>query len=180
MNPDNMKTLMAIILASGKGKRFGMPKAEAMLEGQSFLQKICNSLDQAGLAYLVARYPDTEDMLATLRRARAELLLQNSNDGYSGLLVFPVDYPLVRPQTLASLAKVHYQSPEAVIRPVYNGLRGHPIVIPVSLELGSGVVQQGLKEIIRLSGMALLDLSVDDPGITRNINTQEDLWTPKN
>ncbi len=175
-----MKQLLALILASGQGKRFGMPKAEALHNGKSFLDTICSSLEQAGLAYHVARYPDTADMLATLRRARSEVLQESTHNDYSGFLVFPVDFPFVRSETLDSLARVHSQSPDAVIRPVYNGLRGHPIIIPASLELGSHEVSQGLKEIIRQSGIARLDLSVNDPGIIRNINTQEDLWTLKN
>jgi len=169
--------VLAIILASGKGTRFGMPKAEAGFEGKSFLTLILETLEQVGLGYFVARYSDTTDMLATLRKAAKEI--NDKGISATAYLVFPVDFPFVRPETLSTILTVYWQSPEAVIRPVCEGHRGHPILIPANLDLDCDDQGLGLKGIIRNSHLPLIDIPVQDRGILRNINTQEDLWTPK-
>ncbi len=169
--------VLAIILASGKGTRFGIPKAEAGFEGKSFLQMIIANLQQTGLNYFIARYSGTPDMLETLRKAAKEIA-ENGNTP-SAYLVFPVDFPFVKGETISTLLAVHLQSPQAVIRPVCDGLRGHPVIIPASLNLESDDQGLGLKGIIRNANLPLIDISVPDRGILRNINTQEDLWTPK-
>lgn len=169
--------VLAIILASGKGTRFGMPKAEAGFEGKSFLQMITDNLEKLGLNYFIARYSDTPDMLATLRKAVKEI--RENGKSASGYLVYPVDFPFVRKETISTLLSVFWQSPEAIIRPVCDGHRGHPVIIPASLDLDCDDQGFGLKGIIRNSTLPLIDIPVPDTGTLRNINTQEDLWTPK-
>ncbi len=97
----------AIILASGKGNRFGLPKAEVKIQGQSFLEKIKETLSQADVDDIfTARYKNTTDMLATLRLAVKELKNKQKN---SGFLIFPVDFPFVQAKTVQELIKCHKQ-----------------------------------------------------------------------
>ncbi len=154
-----------------------MPKADAGFEGKSFLQMITEKLLWVGLNYFVARYSDTADMLATLRKAVKEI--QGNGETAAAYLVFPVDFPFVRQETLSLLLSIYRQSPEAVIRPVYDGQKGHPVIIPASLDLESDDQGLGLKGIIGNSNLPLIDIPVPDKGILRNINTQEDLWMQK-
>ena len=170
--------ITAIILASGKGIRFGMPKAEADFGGATFLEHITQALQQAGITRMhIARTYQTQDMLATLRQAVAELKTPNqiSNAPCTGYLVFPVDFPCVKPNTLKILLDGHLQNPAAIIRPSYYGFSGHPIIIPESLNLDADDRGKGLKGIILHSGSHVIDINVDDEGIHRNIIHPEDL-----
>jgi len=170
----------AIILASGKGKRCGLPKAEMQIQGISFLEHIKEILLEAGMEdVFIAQYQDTSAMLSTLIKAVNELKKRQENSGY---LVFPVDFPFVKPPTVVALVQKHQQNPNAVIRPLYKNNRGHPILIPACLNLEKDDNQQGLKYIIRNSGLPVYDVPVEDDGILKNVNTREDLslWMPKN
>ena len=169
----------AIILASGKGKRIGLPKADISLMGISFIEQIRKILTAAGMEDIfVASYENTPDMLATLRRAVSELKSKQENSGY---LVFPVDFPFVFADTVQKLIKTHYQNPLAVLRPIFNQQRGHPILIPSELNLDKEDKNQGLQYIIHTCSLPVVDIPVKDSGILKNVNTKEDLelWMPK-
>ncbi|HRY84061.1 MAG TPA: NTP transferase domain-containing protein [Candidatus Cloacimonadota bacterium] len=158
--------ICAIILASGKGLRFGGPKAEALLEtGESFLERAENLLRDIGLSCLrsvVNR--DTPDMLSSLRLGVSEC---PDMDAY---LVFPVDFPFVKKETILSLLQAACEYPGIVIKPTYRGDKGHPIIIPGNMDLSPEEISGGLAELIYKQGLTVLDLPVDDPGILRNVN----------
>ena len=170
----------AIILASGKGNRFGLPKGEVKIQGKSFLEKIRETLSQAAVDDIFeAKYENTKDMLATIRLAVKELKNKQKN---SGFIIFPVDFPFVETKTIQELVKFHQQYPDAIIRPVYQNKSGHPVLIPAVLNLEANDNGKGLKYIILNSGLPLLNIQVEDSGIIKNINTKEDLelWMPGN
>jgi molybdenum cofactor cytidylyltransferase len=164
--------IVAVILASGRGERFGQPKAEATIEGVRFLERIGNILRQAGVERVIAAQGlDTPDMLSTLR-----VTVQNlSHSEVAGYLVWPVDHPFVLPDTVRSLCAAFRAAPENVVRPLHQGRSGHPIFIPVRLDLNRDDAGQGLAGLIRSQACAVLDLPVDDPGVLRNINHPADL-----
>lgn len=177
-NSTTYDQVTAIILASGKGIRFGMPKAEADYDGKTFLEHITQTLHQAGIAQIhrAVGY-QTPDMLQTLRQAVAELTSGNTatSKPASGYLVFPVDFPFVKASTLATLLSEHLEKPNAIIRPSFYGFSGHPIIIPVSLNLHGDDQGKGLRGVILHSGLPIVDIQVEDEGIHRNINRPEDM-----
>lgn len=168
--------ITAIILASGKGTRFGQPKAEAGFGGKSFLELVLQTLASGGISSVfTARNYDSPDMLSTLKLAMKDLQTAAKEAPTKAYLVFPVDFPFVQANTVAALLKAHLLQPEAIIRPCYRQHCGHPIVIPVALDLQMDDMQMGLKGIIRQSKLPILDIPVEDPGILRNINLTKDL-----
>lgn len=153
-----------------------MPKAEAGWGGKSFLEHVLHTLDSALLKNVfVARHYASPDMLATLRLAVSDFKLENKDKLVSAYLVFPVDFPFVKPETVSALISAHHQNPQAVIRPCFEQRCGHPIVIPTSLNLFTNDEGRGLQGIIRSCQLLTLDIPVDDQGIHRNINKPKDL-----
>jgi CTP:molybdopterin cytidylyltransferase MocA len=177
----------AIILASGKGTRFGKPKAEADYKGVSFLDRITATLKEAGVQKIhVAQDYETPDMLATLKQAVTELekgwipasagkTSSPESQSYSCYLIFPVDFPFVQAETIKTIVAAHYKHPKAIIRPCYYGFCGHPIIIPADLDLQADDHGKGLKGIISFCGKPVIDIQVHDEGIHKNINFQKDL-----
>ncbi len=165
--------LCAIILASGKGSRFGMPKAEALLDtGETFLSHIRNLLLESGLTNISAIIGrETPDMLSSLRLGISEA------PPAEGYLVYPVDFPFVLPATIVSLIQAFLANPHSVIRPVYQGKSGHPIIIPAITDVYSLDSEGGLAGIIRRQGLSILDLPVTDPGVLRNVNYPHEMNT---
>ncbi|MDD2229506.1 MAG: NTP transferase domain-containing protein [Candidatus Cloacimonetes bacterium] len=171
--------IIAIILASGKGTRFGTPKAEAGYGGKSFAQHIQDSLQAAGInrVYFANKY-ESPDMLATLRLAVSDIMTGDA----SGYLIFPVDFPFVQPDTITCLINAHLDNPNAFIHPVFDKRRGHPIIIPSATNLWLDDENMGLREVLNKNKLSHIDVSVMDAGVIGNINTREDLaaWTQKN
>ena len=159
----------AIILASGQGLRYGKPKSEASIDGKLFSQKISTSLLEAGVRDIIlADGEETASPLETLCVAVSKLYTKP--DFY---LIFPVDHPFVRSETISILLMSAFQNPDCVIKPEYFGRRGHPIIIPSSLDIFVEA-EAGLREIIRHSGVATVIVPVDDAGIMQNVNQVQD------
>lgn len=138
----------------------------ALLEtGETFLEHILNTCREAGLERLCpVLNRDTPDMLSSLRLGFRE------NPDCSHYLIFPVDFPYVRASTVQALAKASATHPTAIIRPSHQGRTGHPIIIPASQDWHMDLPRAGLAALIHHSGLDILDLELDDPGILRNIN----------
>ncbi|MCK9558210.1 MAG: hypothetical protein PHQ78_05690 [Candidatus Cloacimonetes bacterium] len=159
-----------IILASGNGSRFGMPKSEAKIGGLLFSQKISKSLLDVGLHNIVlAKDLDTSSMLDSLR-----ITIAGIKKEFAYYLIWPVDHPMVQSSTVSILIETAIQNPDCIIKPEYIGRRGHPILIPAGLDIHNPVYET-LREVLRHSGVGTVIVAVDDPGIIQNINTLDDL-----
>jgi molybdenum cofactor cytidylyltransferase len=164
--------IAVIVLASGKGERFGMPKAEARLGDLNFSEAAEHLLRMAGLDNIhIARGLDTPDMLSTLRETVKSIDLQQ----LSGILVFPVDHPFILPATIVSLCEEFISHPDSVVRPVFEGKAGHPVIIPVWLDLDADDRGQGLAGLIREQVCTVIDVPVNDPAVLKNVNHPEDM-----
>ncbi|MBM4403259.1 MAG: NTP transferase domain-containing protein [Candidatus Cloacimonetes bacterium] len=187
--------IVAIIPAAGKGSRYGMPKAEAKINGRTFLELVTETLHTAGIDRIITVTGiDTPDMLASIRvgvtRAKEEA---SAGIPIGGYLIFPVDHPLVQPETVISLCNCFRSHPETVIIPCYIGAlsslgvaksvchnmrhnrkSGHPIIIPASLDLDRQVTR-GLSQIIHASRFPIVHIETHDANVIRNLNTPGDL-----
>ncbi len=164
--------ITAIIPASGKGERYGLPKAEARLREKPFAEHIAETLAEAGVNHVVVALGyDTADMLGTLRQAVAEAGSRKP----AGYLVWPVDHPFLRLETIVVLCQAFVSNPDAVIRPVYEGSPGHPVLIPAWIDLNADDRGCGLAGIIRSQACTFIDLPVDDDAVLRNVNLPSDL-----
>ena len=196
---DGMSTVAAIILAAGQGQRMGQPKLFLEIGGRTFLETAIATLEAAGLAdivvvtradcakraaqlagtHRVVVNPDPErGMLSSLAVAVREL---PDADGY---LVLPVDHPRVGAAAIASLLQAFSAGRGTVVKPIHDGRAGHPVIIPRRLarDLPSGDVGGGLAKVIADSGVPVELVTVDDPGILKNVNEPHDLetWTADN
>jgi len=167
--------LVAIIPASGSGVRYGKPKIFARIDGRTFLELIQETLSKAGIdEVLVARDLNTSSMLESIRAVVSSVIMDShfhGNDSpVTAYLIFPVDHPLVTVKTVVMLRDAHQRHPELVLRPVFEGRKGHPIVIPANLDLWVDDENNGLAGIIQKTGIKILDLETDDENILRNLN----------
>jgi molybdenum cofactor cytidylyltransferase/nicotine blue oxidoreductase len=177
-----------MILAGGQGTRFGGPKAFARLPDQrTFLEACCEVLTGAGARPVAATLPPGFtadgvpglrpiplpcaglDMLGSLRWGLRHLI---SDRAWGGVVVLPVDHPLVSVESVTSLKGA--DAPVAI--PSYRGKHGHPIVL--RRDVAEGIAREELdgetlRDIIRASGS--VDVPVNDPGVVANCNTPDAL-----
>ena len=162
---------VVLVLASGRGTRFAAsggqgPKLQALLAGRPVLDWTLAAVRASGLPWHLEQggHAGMGDSIAAAVRATA---------GAPGWLVLPGDLPLLRPDTLRALAGAPVEL--AVVVPVVNGQRGHPVRFAASCgpELLRLQGPQGAAAVVRAHGAALWP--VDDPGCTFDIDTVQDL-----
>lgn len=188
------KNVAGIILAAGKGERIGKNKALLKLNGISFLEIVAAGLSAAkcypilivggadggvvknhalslGLEFVLNKnWPAGQ--FSSLKAGLAGL-----NSNVSGTMVALVDHPLVQRQTYQELRNIFHQYTEKVIIPLYNGRKGHPIIIPARLisEVLDFPDETTLRKVLHTHREAIYIHEVDDPGILQDIDTSDDL-----
>ena len=191
--PDYPPCIACLILAAGAGRRAGGPKAFLPIRDattgveETFLARVARVAREGGAAPIVAVVrPQDRDRAAAATPGLALAVNLDPERGMlsslragldalppvTGVLVFPVDHPHVRPGTVRALLRAFAAHPSAGVKPSCEGRGGHPVVLPWALagSLPAGDVPGGMGEALRQAGARIAHLPVDDPGVLRNVN----------
>ena len=188
-------TIAAIILAAGRGTRFGeAPKMLAMLHGKPLARHVAEAALVGGLTPLIVvvghrsdeveaafegvdativRNPNYADGLSTSLRAGFAMLSPSTD----AAMILLGDMPLVAPHLLKRLADAWRDAgcPPALV-PRFAGKRGNPVIL--SRKLGPEIAEltgdSGAGPILR--GRAdVVDFAVEDEAVAVDIDTPEAL-----
>jgi CTP:molybdopterin cytidylyltransferase MocA len=181
----------AIILAAGASVRMGRPKALLPRRGGTFLSCVCDSLRAAGAdrIVVVVAAPHAGPVSVEALRCDAEIVRnvvpeagQVTSMGYGlhacngpAALIALADIPDWIPETARMLMRV--AKGDAVHVPVFQGVRGHPIAVPVRLAdaLLHSDHDDGARGLFEALRIPIRELAVNDPGILLDVDTPEDL-----
>jgi molybdenum cofactor cytidylyltransferase len=180
-----------LVLAAGMGNRVGTAKLRLVKEGESFLRHCVRALLGGGVDIVVCVVsPENADWAAdevteghvVVNNAYSEEMLSSVRVGVRalaqcrGIIVLPVDHPLVTEQTVESLLSAGRKECDVVLRPIHGGKPGHPVLIPWSLypPILASSSSDTLRSIIASSGVTVRDLEVPDGGVLKNVNTPDD------
>lgn len=200
MTQRDTRHLDAIVLAAGRGVRFGGGKLTARL-GEEPL--IAGAIRTALLAptrkVYVALGPDAETrkaVEATAGRLLASerlvlVAVENAAEGMGasltaaaravpedtcGVFVFLGDMPRIDPATAERLAQMLHD-PGDIVAPIYLGRRGHPVLFGADWLPGlrglSG--DEGARALVDGAGARLVRIPVEDPGIHLDVDRPDDL-----
>jgi len=186
-----------VVLAGGSSTRMGSPKALLPLGAGTFLSQVLTTLRASGLDDLVvvtgahdaeirqavetlampgvrvvhnAQHADGQ--VASLRAA----LHVVDHPGIAAVLVTLVDHPLVKAETVRRLIDAWAQVRAPVVRPVFEGRHGHPVIFASEVfgALWAVPVDAGARAVVRALGNAVHDVPVDDPGVCADVDTPGD------
>ena len=196
--PESFRAV-AVVTAAGSAERFGGKKLLAPVSGEPLLDHTIRSLLEGGASEVIvvveadARSELERDVNAMndprvrpvenpdpSRGMFSSIQVGVATANGDALLVLPGDMPFVRPETVrAVLAK--YRERAAIVSPRYNGKRGHPVVMPLSLrdEIAATAPTANLHEVIKRHQDERVDLEVDDPGGVRDVDVPADLDRPR-
>jgi molybdenum cofactor cytidylyltransferase len=188
----------AIILAAGASSRMGRPKAllPAPAEGTTFLERLVRTLRDAGVddIIVVVGY-DAGAVRGLIERAGLAVRIVENRDpsrgqlsslvaalevadrpGVQGVLVAPVDQPLVAVDTVKRLLGVYRRTRAPAVRPARGGRHGHPVILDRSLfdDLRRADLSAGARDVIRRHRPGAIDVTVDDEGAFLDIDTPEE------
>jgi len=186
--------MLALLLAAGRGRRLGQPKAFVDLEGLTALERCCETL--------AAARPDTLRIVvasAGLERAEAlapagaELVVNDDPDrGQTSSLILglaagpatdvflhTVDHPLVRRADVERLSVAIQQRPPGaqIVVPSVDGRRGHPCfyAAPLVAEFLALADDEPAHRVLRADPTRISHVVLDDPWLVRDIDTPDEL-----
>lgn len=135
--------LCGIVLAAGRGTRFGGPKALAREpDGTPWVAIAAGALRAGGCGRVIVALSDAA--AAPLVPAPAEpVVVSAAGHGLSATLrgalaaaatsdavvILPVDTPGIAPAAIARVIAAAAGSPDALVQAVYDGRPGHPVLI---------------------------------------------------
>ena len=89
-----------------------------------------------------------------------------------GMVLCPVDHPLVSAALVADLVKRFYESGNAIVIPAYKGRRGHPVIFSSALygDLLAAPAEKGARAVVWAHAADVLEVPTDEEGIILNFN----------
>lgn len=179
-----------LVLAAGAGRRFGSPKALAVLDGVRLVDRAVGVLTDGGCSQVLV-----VSGAAALRVAGAAVVDNPHWDtgmgsslriGLAALradatVVLLVDTPWVGPDAVRRLVAAHARG-AVVAQATYAGLPGHPVLLSRSvwpdvsaLALGD----QGARAFLRAHPDLVTPVDCDGTGDPRDVDVPEDLTRPR-
>jgi molybdenum cofactor cytidylyltransferase len=187
--------LAAAILAAGESRRMGQPKALVDLQGSTFVEHLISATNHSrvGLTQIVLG-ANADAIRAKLNPVSAKIILnpdwpkgQLSSiqsairnlppNATEGLIICPVDHPLVSADLVAQLIRAFDESAKLVILPKYHGRRGHPVIFRASLydELLAAPPDVGARQVVWDNATEVAEAETEEEGVILNLNDPETL-----
>lgn len=190
--------IAAIVLAGGRSERMGTQKLAIKLGGKTVLERVVDALNEAqvdsilvvlgptasGLEGLV-RPPaqalvlaeQTRDMRSTLEAAVDHIESEGRMSQNDGLLVCLGDQPTLRSETVRSLLAAYQLDPSRIVVPVFDGRRGHPVLLPwqTLASIRRLPPEQGLNALLRGAVCGVIELPTDDADVLLDLDEPSDL-----
>ena len=182
--------LAAVILSAGASSRMGRPKALLPYREGTFLEHLIEVTRHprtgatrvvlgagAEVIQAVAKLdpsvvvlnPDWEQ--GQLSSIRAGLRSLEGIDT-EGIVLCPVDHPLVSARLVSDLVERFYEHKKAIVLPTYNGRRGHPVIFSAALysELFAAPADKGARAVVWAHTANVLEVPTEEEGVVLNIN----------
>ncbi len=194
-----MMRIVGILLAGGRGRRFGGDKLLAPLPAPAAgvpagtpvgIASATHFAQALAEAIVVLRPGDLDLAAGMLAAGLATVECANADDGMGatlacgvsatrdadGWVVALADMPWIRPVTIASVAAALAAGAD-IVAPAYRGKRGHPVGFARrhrdALIASEG--DAGARELVAASRETLTLVEVDDPGVLRDVDVPGDL-----
>jgi molybdenum cofactor cytidylyltransferase len=187
--------ISAIVLAAGESKRMGRPKQLLAWQGKTLLRHVLESLmkSNADEIILVLGHeaeairkslppfqikivinPDYQQGMASSLR-QGLLAIDPRSEAF---LVLLADQPGIGPEIMNRMIRDFQQAnpKRGIVRPVYRGLQGHPVLISVrylqeAIQLQGDV---GARQILMNHPEDILEMDVDQDVVLKDIDTPEE------
>lgn len=131
--------------------------------------ELARALTGAGVEVTVC--PDAADGMG---HSLAHAIAATSDAG--GWIVALADMPFVAPESIRRVAAALHQGAD-LAAPEYRGARGHPVGFAAGYreDLSALTGDAGARAVLKRDHARIRVVEVDDPGVLRDIDTQEDL-----
>ena len=193
-----MSEVVGIVLAAGQSTRMGQPKAllPCPPAGRTFVTQIIHVLREGGIDTIavVGRVNDPDLRREVASAGLPVCYVENPSPelgqlssmlvgvafaearAATGILVLPVDMPLVRPETVRTALDTFAAGDQPVLRATYQGRHGHPVIFGAAVfpALRNADPEVGARAVLHQDPSRVRNLEVDDPGVLRDFDWPTD------
>ena len=183
-----------ILLTAGLSRRFGSPKALAILERETVIERLQNLLLTTQIDEIVIVLGAQAECIKPylLKHNKVKFVyhkdynlgqtssfkagMLGSSKNVDGFLLLPVDYPFIKKQTINALIRFFKKCRPLMVIPSFDGKRGHPPLFSAVLkhELLNIDNTCGINSLIQAHKDGVEILAVEDEGVVRTFNTPEE------
>lgn len=185
--------IWAVILAAGESKRMGKPKLLLPFGEKSIIESIIESVLESrvknvivilgserkriedkikGFSVKITYNPDfRKGMLSSVQCGFRTV----PEDGQAVLIVLS-DQPGIKSEVIDNLVDAYFESSKGIVLPVYQGERGHPVLIDMKYrqEVENLSPDIGLRGIVYSHPEDVIEVKVDTPSILMDIDDEAD------
>jgi len=186
--------LAAVILAAGESRRMGSPKALIPMRGITFVQHLVDAtrLPRVGVTRIVLG-AGAEEIRAKLdvdsamivvnpdwekgQLSSIHIAIRSLPPGTEGLILAPVDHPLISTNLVLRLIKHFDSSDKPIVLPTFHSRRGHPVIFRASLydELLEASPEVGARQVVWAHEQEIAEVATEEEGVVLNLNDPETL-----
>ena len=191
--------LAAIILAAGDSTRMGRPKALLSdPDGRPFVARLVRSFLAAGIGEIVivtgSLHDAIVDVIARDAPPGRPVCVRNpdpsrgqlsslwagldavSGSDVDGVLVTPVDIPMMRPATILRVVEAWAETRAPIVRPALGERHGHPVLFDRGVfdALRLAPLAEGARVVVRANSDRVVNVAVDDEGCVVDVDTPAD------
>ena len=182
--------LAVAILAAGESRRMGTPKALLHFHGKTFVDHLIDVTRHPRVAITrIVLGAGAADIQAKLHQDAGWFVL---NEKWSlgqlssiqaairslpagatdGLMLCPVDQPLISADIVAQLIARFYSSGKDIVLPTHKGRRGHPAIFRARVyeELLSASPEIGARQVVWADPQRVEEFPTEEEGVVLNLN----------
>lgn len=184
--------LAAVILSGGASRRMGSPKALLPYQGRPFLEHLLaiTKHPKIGLRRVVLG-AHADEIAREVRVDPREIVINDQWEqgqlssihaalrslppGTDGVLLCPIDHPLVSAALVSELIADFYATGAPVVLPSFEGRRGHPVIFSANVyaELLNAPMEVGARHVVWAHNKELVEHPTTEEGCIVNLNDPE-------
>jgi molybdenum cofactor cytidylyltransferase len=187
--------LAAAILAAGESRRMGTPKALLPYRGITFVEHLVNLArhPRVGVVRVILGagaedirtklHLNSDSVVVNLDWPKGQLssiqaaVRSLAGCPTEGLLLCPVDHPLISETLVAQLIEQFDASGKVIALPTFHGRRGHPIIFRSSVyqEILAASPEVGARQVVWAHRDDIAEVPTEEEGVVLNLNDPETL-----
>ena len=182
--------LAAVILSAGASSRMGRPKALLPYREGTFLEHLIQVTRQPRIGVTRIVLGAGAEVIRTMAKLDPAIVVLNpeweqgqlssvcaglrSMEGIDveGIVLCPVDHPLVSARLVSDLVDRFYEENKAIVLPTYKGRRGHPVIFSSALfgELLAAPADKGARSVVWAHATEVVEVPTEEEGVVLNLN----------
>lgn len=190
-----MDNFWAIILSAGTSSRMKTQKMLLPYNGKTIVETVVDNAYHAvgpNIVVVLGSHPEeirnqigNRELKYTINKNYPDGMLSSVICGFralpadtSAILLYLGDQPHIPACVGKKLIHAKAESNKGIIIPVFNGKRGHPVLIDIKYkhEIENLDLKYGLRYLMKNNPEDILEMECDEPGILRDIDTPDDYW----